>query len=76
MYILNVHQITLQAENSTFFSGKDTDKITAQNAPKHAILLHPSSAFALPGKTQKLDNRIFSAKCCYYCFSRVQPVAV
>jgi len=27
----------LQAENSNFFSGKDTDKNTTYNAPKHAI---------------------------------------
>jgi len=40
----------LQAEHSTFFSGKNTDKSTAQNAPKYAI----SSEKFLPPHTLTL----------------------
>jgi len=35
-YIFNVYQITTSGRNSNF-SGEDTDKNTAQNAPKHSI---------------------------------------
>jgi len=36
---------------------------------------HLTSASALPGETHKHENRMFSLKCCNYCFSKVQPIA-
>jgi len=36
-YIFNFHQITTSGGKINSFSCKDTDKSTAQNAPKHTI---------------------------------------
>jgi len=37
VFSINIHQITTSGGKFNIFSGDDTDKNTAQNAPKHAI---------------------------------------
>jgi len=48
VFSINIHQITTSGGKFNIFSGEDTDKNTAQNAPKHAISNLPFPPNPLP----------------------------